>query len=140
MSRRLLILANDYVRSRAMEWIRDAPANTRVEFKDPRRSLDQNAKMWATLTDISEQVEHCGRKYSAESWKAIFMNALGRETEFAPSLDGDEIVPLGYRSSELSKDEMCQLIEFMSAWGATHGVIFNDPLMRRDQREPEKVA
>ena len=28
---------------------------TRVEFKGPKRTLDQNSRMWAMLTDVSRQ-------------------------------------------------------------------------------------
>lgn len=79
------------------------------------------------LTDIAEQVEHCGRKYNKDVWKVLFLHGVGNEVELVPSLDGKSLVPWGRSSSDLSKDEMTQLIEFMFAWGAEHGVAFNDP-------------
>jgi hypothetical protein len=126
MSRALLILANDSVRVRAMKWIHDAPEGTRVEFKEPKRTLDQNSRMWAMLTDIAAQMTHCGRRYDADEWKVIFMHALGRETRFVPSLDEKTFLPLGFSSSDLSKAEMSELMELIAAWGAEHGVKFGD--------------
>jgi len=131
MSRALLILANDDVRKRALEWVRTAPEGTRVEFKAPKRTLDQNSLMWALLTDVSRQAVHFGVKYSPDDWKLIFMAALSREMRTAINLDGDGIVPLT-RSSDLSKEEMSNLIELIVAWATQRGITF--------QHMPEMVA
>ena len=109
-----------------MKWIDESPLGTRVEFKGPRRTLPQNDRMWAMLTDIAMQKEHCGRRYSPDQWKAIFMHACGRELQFIPTLEGDGIIPWGLSSSDLSKEEMSNLIAFMEAWGAQSGVVFHD--------------
>jgi hypothetical protein len=132
MSRAVLILANDEVRNRATDWCKRAPAGTRVEFKGPKRSLEQSAKMWAMLTDIATQKLHHGRRFPAETWKVLFMDALGREVEWVPSLDGQQAIPIGHHSSDLSKEEMSELIECIAAWGAEHGVVFHDPTLARE--------
>lgn len=126
MSRALLVLSNADVRKRAIAWIQKAPDGTRVEYKAPKRSLDQNALLWTMLTDIASQKEHGGRKYTAEQWKVIFLAAIGREVQFVPSLDGKTFIPWGQSSSDLSKHEMSQLIDFMSVWGAENEVKFHD--------------
>src|ERR1700744_2259392 len=118
MSRALLILSNQDVRKRAVDWISKAPDGTRVEYKGPKRSLDQNAKLWACLTDVATQAVHNGKKYPAEIWKVLFMDACGREIQFIPKLDGTGFIPFGHSSSDLSKKEMSELIEFIHAWGA----------------------
>ena len=145
MSRALLVLNSKNVRERAKRWIDAAPQNTSVEFREARRSLEANAKMWASLTDVSKQVLHMGRQYPADIWKLLFMHALGQEVKFIPALDGQTVVPLGYRSSELDKAEMSELIEFILSWGISHGVIFHDPETERgaasaDADSPEKEA
>jgi len=127
MSRALLILRSDAIRAKAIHWISRLPEGTRVEFKEPQRSLDQNAKMWAGLTDIAAQATHAGRKWSTDQWKCLFLCALGRETQFIPSLDGQGFIPYGQSSSDLSKKEMTDLIELMQSWGAEHGVTFHEP-------------
>lgn len=126
MGRALIIIENDDDRIKAAKWCRAAPVNTRIAFKASKRTLPQNDRMWAMLTDIAEQKEHSGRKYPAEKWKCIFMAALGQEMQFVPSLDGKSFLPLGYSSSDLSKEEMTDLIELMFAWGAENGVVFRD--------------
>lgn len=126
MSRATLILANQQVRARALNWIAKLPQGTRVDFKEPKRTLPQNARMWAMLTDIAAQKEHFGQRYPTESWKAIFLHALGKETSFVPALDGAGFLPLGQSSSDLSVREMADLIEMMKWWGAENGVTFHD--------------
>src|SRR5690348_13003740 len=125
MSRHTIILRGDVDRARVVQYASAAPIGTRVEFKAAKRTLPQNDRMWAMLTDIAAQKEHCGRKYTPDQWKVLFMHACGREMQFVPTLDGQSFMPLGYRSSELSKDEMSALIDFMHAWGAENGVTFH---------------
>lgn len=127
MGRAVLVLSSREIRERGINWIRRAPANTRVEFKAEKRSLDQNSRMWAMLTDVATQKEHAGRKYTPDQWKVLFMHACGREVQFLPSLDNATFIPWGQSSSDLSKEEMTELQEFIAAWGAEHGVVFQEP-------------
>ena len=108
-----------------MAWIRAAPIGTRVTFKAHKRSTAQNDHMWAILTDIAAQKEHCGRKYTPDAWKVIFLAAIGQEVQFIPSLDGKTFIPWGQSSSDLSKKEMTDLIEFMMAWCAENDVVLH---------------
>ena len=132
MSRAALVLVSDAIRDRAVKWVRGVPPGTRIEFKAPRRTLDQNAMLWACLTDVADQARHMGRAYPSETWKALFMHALGREVQFLPTLDGQSVFPLGFKSSDLSKAEMSDLIEFILAWGAENGVTFHLKEHRND--------
>jgi hypothetical protein len=126
MSRAFLVLYSDAMKARAIDWISRAPKETRVTFQGPKRSLDQNSRFWAMLTDIADQKEHFGRKYPTATWKAIMMNAVGREVKFLPTLDGHGVFPLSYSSSDLSISEMAELMTFMESWGAENGVVFHD--------------
>lgn len=126
MTRALLFLTTPAVRQRAAEWALTAPHGSRLELKGPKRTTDQNSRLWAMLTDVADQMEHEGRKYTSDAWKAIFLAAIGREVEFIPSLDGKTFIPWGQSSSDLSKAEMSELIEFIAAWGAEQGVRFQD--------------
>lgn len=128
MSRSTLVLTSRAIRERAINWINRAPAETRLEFKAPKRSLPQNDRMWAMLTDIAVQKQHAGRRYTPDQWKVLFMHGCGREVQFIPALDNSTFIPWGQSSSDLSKEEMTDLIEFMFAWGAENGVTFHDPV------------
>jgi len=126
LSRATLILDNPKARQQAARWAVTAPPGTRVEFKEVKRTLPQNDRMWAMLTDVSRQAMLGGKRYDTDEWKVIFLHALGREMTFLPSLDGKTFVPYGQHSSDLGKGEMTALIELIFAFGAGHGVVFHD--------------
>jgi hypothetical protein len=126
MSRAMIVLTAKADFERAFRWLEKMPRGTRVEFKAPKRSLPQNDRMWAMLTDVARQKEHGGRRYTADQWKVLFMHACGREVQFIPALDGSTFIPWGQSSSDLSKEEMSELIDFIAAWGAENGVTFGD--------------
>src|SRR5437868_3287517 len=106
MSRWTLTLVSDAIRKRAVRWIETAADGTRVEFKEATRSSEQNALLWATLTDVARQVEWHGMRLSPEDWKLIFMDALGAEMRLVPNLDTNGFINLGRSSSALTKAEM----------------------------------
>jgi hypothetical protein len=113
-------------RERAHNWIDRAPSGTRLDFKGPRRSVDQNDKLWAMLTDIATQKMHAGRRYTPDQWKVLFLHACGREIQFLPALDNSTFLPYGQSSSDLSKEEFSELLDFIAVWGAENGVVWSD--------------
>ncbi len=126
MTRRLVILDSPESRNRALSWVRQAPSGTRVEFKASKRSLPQNDRMWAMLTDVARQVPWHGLVLAPDDWKLIFLDALKREVRAVPNLDGTGFVNIGRSSSDLTKQEMTDLIELIFAFGAKYGVVFAD--------------
>ena len=127
MSRALVILASQAERQRVANWAMKAPINTRVEFKAPKRSLPQNDRMWSMLTEVAQQLPWHGIKLAADDWKLIFLDALKREVRMVPNIDGNGFVNLGRSSSDLGKEEMSDLMELIAAFGAQHGVTFQEP-------------
>jgi hypothetical protein len=128
MTRALITIHGSADRARIAAWAAKAPNGTRVEFKRSKRTLPQNDRMWAMLTDIARQIDWHGCKLAPDDWKLIFLDALKRETRIVPNLEGDGFVSLGRSSSDLSKDEMSNLIELIFQFGANHGVNFQDDL------------
>lgn len=126
MTRALISVRTDADRERASKWATQAPAGTRIEFKQPKRSIPQNDRMWAMLTDVAAQLPWHGVRLSPDDWKLIFLDSLKRELRMVPNIDGTGFVNLGRSSSDLSKAEMTDLIELISAFGANHGVVFHD--------------
>lgn len=126
MGRALLVLHNDATRAKAVGWIARAPKETRVTFQGPKRTTDQNSKLWASLTEISEQVLWHGQRLSPEDFKLLFMAALNQEMRVVPNLAGTGFVPLGRSSSKLSKQEFSDLLELIAAFAAQHGVELYD--------------
>ena len=129
MGRALVILNSYAAREKATDWIARAPKGTRVEFKSSKRTLPQNDRMWAMLTDVATQDK---RKLQPPDWKVLFIEAAGMDSNPVPSLDGERLVPLGRSSSDLSVDEMSNLIEFIFKWGAENGIKFNEPGEKND--------
>lgn len=126
MSRYLVALHSRADRERATRFIAAAPTGTRVEIKAAKRSLPQNDRMWAMLTDVARQLQWHGVTLRPDDWKLIFLDSLKRELRVVPNLDGTGFVNLGRSSSDLSKQEMSDLIELIHAFGAQHGVLFHD--------------
>lgn len=137
MSRALIILRGAADRARAIKWIAGAPYGTRIEFKATKRSIPQNDRFWAMLSDVASQLAWHGKKLKPDDWKLVFLNALKRETEIVPNIDGSGFVSLGQSSSDLSKNEMSELMEIIAAFGAEHGVIFHD--QAAEQTEPDEL-
>lgn len=123
-------MADDAQRARAMAWVRGAPRNTRLTFQEPKRSIPQNDRMWAMLTDVACQLPWHGVKLSPDDWKLIFLAALKQEMRLVPNLDGTGFVNLGVSSSDLSKAEMGDLMELIAAFAASHDVELHDPTAR----------
>lgn len=88
------------------------------------RSLDQNAKMWACLTDISKQVDWYGNKLSPDDWKHVLSASL-RKQRAVPGIDGGFVV-VGLSTSNMTIAEMSEMIELAHAFGANKGVVFHD--------------
>lgn len=126
MSRALVTITNSALRKRAEKWVGQAPFGTRVEFKRPKRTIPQNDKLWSMLSEVAVQLPWHGLKLTPQDWKFIFLDALKRELRVVPNIDGTGFVNLGRSSSDLSKEEMGDLITLIDAFGAEHGVVFHD--------------
>lgn len=113
-------------RDLARDLIGRAPDGAVVQISPPKRTLDQNAKMWAMLSDVARAAPE-GRRWTAETWKAAFMHALGHEILWQPGLDGQTPFPAGFRTSRLSKAQMADLITMIAEYGDRHGVPWSEP-------------
>lgn len=125
MSRALIVLHNDQFRQKAIRWVTQAPLKTTIEFKAPRRSLDQNALLWARLTTIAQSVEWYGTKLTPEDFKDMFTAAL-RKSRVVPGIDPGTFVVLGMRTSDMTKEEFSLLLDLIDAFAAQHGVTFDE--------------
>lgn len=126
MSRAMIIIKGSEDREKAARWAHGVPIGTRIEFKETKRSVPQNDRFWAMLTDIAAEMKKRGRDHAPEQWKVIFLAAYGHEVKFLPSLDQKTFIPLGHSSSDLSVKDMSDLMEFMTAWAAENNVPLRD--------------
>lgn len=120
-----VILRGDTQRALAKRLVDQAPQGAVVRISPANRTLDQNAKMWALLSDVSRARPE-GRELTPEVWKSLFLHALGHSQRFEMALDGNGVVPVGFRSSRLTKEQFSGLIELIYEYGARHGVRWSD--------------
>lgn len=127
MSRAVLILAGRQERDRAHSWVEKAPINARLELKAPKRTIDQNSRLWLLLSQVAMQAEWAGKKRTTLEWKDLFTGAVkiagGKGgIEAVQGLEGG-IMLLGLHTSDMSKAEMVELQDYIEAWCALNGVV-----------------
>lgn len=103
-----------------------------VVVSEPKRTLDSNAAMWASLSDFTKHVgwmvtdaRGSQEPASTEDVKAILTAAFEKETRMAPGLNGG-MVFLSARTSQYSKRKMGEFLAFLHAEGDGRGVQWSD--------------
>lgn len=127
MMKRIFVFAHQQARDMAAHVCRNAPLGYVCTIQEPTRSLEQNAKLWALLTDVSNQVDWYGQKLTQEEWKDVFSASLKKQ-KVVPGIDGGFVV-CGQRTSKMGKKEFGDLIELIYAFGVTHDVQWSDEMM-----------
>ena len=98
-----------------------------VTIEPITRSMEQNAKLHAMLSDIARQKTWNGKKLSVDQWKMIFVSghriATGGEVEMAVGLEG-EVINLRESTAKMSVKRCASLIEYVQAWAVENGVKF----------------
>lgn len=120
MGRATLILNGQGSRDKASMWIAKAKPGTIVNFRSSTRTTPQNDRMWALLTAVADQMMWHGAKYSPDDWKDYFMHSLAG-ARFMPHEEGG-MIPIGRRSSKLTKDEHSHLTAILEEFAIRHGL------------------
>jgi hypothetical protein len=128
--KRIFRLVHPAARRMAAECIAQAPDGYVVTVQEPTRSLEQNSKLHAALSDIADQIEWHGERMDVDDWKRLLTAAWARaerqQVKLVPALDGNGFDVLYRRTSRMSKSEMSSLIEYLHAWGTEQGVKWSD--------------
>lgn len=119
-------LVSPETRRRAHMLIEAAPDGAVLNIQEAKRSDQQNRKLWACISDIA-RAKPDGRTYPVDVWKSLFMAEAGFKPIFEPSLDGQGVIPIGYKSSRLDKREFADLLTAVLAYGDQHGVQWSEP-------------
>lgn len=92
-------------------------------LRDETRSLAQNSLMWSCLTDISEQVEWCGKRLTPAGWKDWITGHLEGQ-ELIPNMHGTGFISVnrGKSTSSMTIKEMTAVIDLCHAFGTERGV------------------
>ena len=128
--KRMFVLAHHEARRRAVAAVAEAPEGWTVTVAPPRRNLDQNALLWVLLTAFSEQlkwpVNGAMVQLEPEEWKDVLTAAYRNEIQrIAMGLNGGMVI-LGMKTSQLSKREFAEFIEFIHSVAVERGVVFDE--------------
>ncbi len=97
------------------------------------RSIEQNDKLHAILSDISKQKQWNGQSLDIEAWKRLFVaaweRANQRPAEIYPALDGGGFDLVYRRTSRMNKSEMSELVEYVTAWAIDKGVELQETIV-----------
>jgi len=100
-----------------------------LEIKLANKSREQEEKYHSMIGEISKQAQHMGASWDAESWKRLLVDQFCKESGLKtgvvmPNLSGDGIVQLGFQTRKFTKEQASEFVEWLHAWGAEHGVTF----------------
>jgi hypothetical protein len=126
-------LNNEMRRSFAKRLIDEAPDSEVMRLGAETRSEEQNRKMWPMLADLRDQVDWLG-EYTTDDIKLMFLNKLGVELRFLPTLERQGMFPVGLKSSTLTKEQFSGLIELLYQFGGENDVKWTEPVEREQQR------
>lgn len=131
-------LVTTTARENCCRTVHEMPDGWIVVFKPPKRTLEQNAKLWAMLHDIAKQICWYGEWLTPEEWKDVFTASL-KKSHVVRGIDGGFVI-CGQSTSKLSKAEFSELIELIYAFGSERDVQWSDEARRvippaRNRRE-----
>jgi len=130
MKAQTIRLVGSQQRAFAKQQVDAAPQGYVVKIAAETRRDAQNRKLWPMLADLQRQVPEMAA-YSTEDIKLRFLNALGVEMRFLPTLEGQGAFPVGLRSSMLTVQQFAGLIELIYQFGARHNVRWSEPVAER---------
>lgn len=122
-------IAGDRQRDYAKRLIDAAPEGWVMKLGAETRRDAQNRKLWPMLADIQRQVPGF-EGFALDDIKLRFLNALGVEMRFLPSLEGEGMFPVGLRSSTLTVQQFAGLINLLYEFGGRKGVRWSEPVER----------
>lgn len=131
-----ILFRGELQRDRAIEVLQrlpldqDRPLRMVIDCPLPKRTIDQNAMLHATLTDIAEQVVWHGQKFPMMVWKrlctASWLREHNEQPVLIPALDGNGFDMIFEHTSKLNSRQFSELIEWCLSFGAQHGVVFKN--------------
>lgn len=106
---RQFFLRSNQVRLNCIDFIKELPTDDKkplvVKIQPMTRSLEQNSKLHALLSDISKQCKFNGEKRDIDTWKMIMVSAhkiaTGGKAEMVIGLEG-EVINLRESTAQMS--------------------------------------
>jgi len=120
----------------AHQCIEKAPADFVCTIKKATRREIQSEKFHAMCGDVARQCQYIGRQLTKDQWKVLFISghavATGIGADMVPGLEG-EFTNIRESSAQMSIGRMASVIEYVSAYGAEHGVKWTEPKRAGDE-------
>jgi len=124
MKAQTIRLASPAQRDLAKRHIDQAPDGYVVKIAAETRRDAQNRALWPRLADIQKQVDGFAM-FSLDDIKNRFLNALGVEMRYIPTLEGEGMFPVGMRSSTLTVAQFAGLLALVDEFGSRKGVVWS---------------
>ena len=126
-------LRDQRIKNNCLDVIKELPTDDKkplvVKIQPMTRSLEQNSKLHALLSDISKQCEFNGQKRDIDTWKMIMVSAhkiaTGGKAEMVIGLEG-EVINLRESTAQMSVQRLASLIEYVQSWAVENDVILSD--------------
>lgn len=123
-------LVHPRARTLARQACWDAPEGWICTFDEPKRNLEQNARLHSLIGDIVKaKTEWNGRTWAMDDWKALLVSAhakaLNLTGEAIAGLEG-EVVILRRQTSRMGKKELSSLISYIEAWMVARNIPIRD--------------
>lgn len=128
LDKQIFRFVHDEARRRAADYCMIAPYGWIAEFKEPTRTLEQNALLHGQLTDLSSQVEWHKQKFNPVVWKRLttfsYLREINEKPLLIPSLDQSGVDLIYEKTSQMGVKMMTGLIEWNYSFGAEKNVIW----------------
>lgn len=130
--RAIIIIHDSTDNALAARWAKLAKKGSRIEFKGPKRTLPQNDRIHAMITDIATQcvIGDPPKRYTVKDWKIILLTAFadekGVEMRSLPAIHRAGLIPCGRSTSDLSVAEASEFIDWLFATGAQMSVTWKN--------------
>lgn len=119
-------LVHHEARRRAAQYIAEAPEGYTVSISPPKRNSGQNAALHAWISEIAKTLTLGGQRHDSEVWKralvAAWSRTRGESVLIIPAIDGQGVDLVPRRTSQLTKAECADLLEYVIAYAVEHGV------------------
>jgi hypothetical protein len=129
--RRKIVLGSEGHRQTVGALVAAMPPGSVVTIDPPRRTLPQNSRLYALLSDIAASgFEWAGCRRTVDELKVLFVSAHalveGRHQEVIPGFE-DEPVALRESTAAMSKERLGSLMDYIEAFAAQRGIRLSGP-------------
>ena len=133
IDKKQFFLRSNQVRLNCIEFIKELPTDDKkplvVKIQPMTRSLEQNSKLHALLSDISKNATWNGEKLDVYAWKNLLVSAhsiaTGGPSKIVRGIEG-ELVNIRERTSKMSSGRLSSLIYYILAFSAGNGIEIKD--------------